>query len=128
MQVPTSLFVAAMTLGLSSVTKAVCPSGNTIAIGTATTPTTGVSQWNIYDTACNLKYTYQQSTAISVCDSSVFYCAFGTTNIDQYDDPVTGWAYNCTLDSTVETCGSDTILSCGFPYWGQVTDSNPEES
>lgn len=122
MQFPTSLFVAAVTLGISRVTNAVC-TGNSIAVGTPTTLASGNTQWNIYDTSCNLKNTYQQSSAVSVCDSQVFYCTFGTTNIDQYDDPVSGWAYNCTLDATVEACGSDTILSCVSP--SSFSNSSP---
>lgn len=111
MHLSTSLFVTAVTLGLSSVTNAVC-TGNTIAIGTATTSSTGTTQWNIYDTSCNVLNTYSQNSAVSICDSAVFYCTFGTTLIDQYDDPKTGWAYNCTTDATVEACGTDTIISC----------------
>lgn len=113
----TSLFVTAVTLGLSSVTNAVC-TGNTIAVGTATTSSTGTTQWNIYDTSCNLLNTYSQDSSVSICDSSVFYCTFGTTLIDQYDDPKTGWAYSCTTDTTVEACGTDTIISCVsfFPH------------
>lgn len=107
----TSLFITAVTLGLSSVTYAVC-TGNTIAVGTPTTSSTGTTVWNIYDTSCNVLNTYSQDSAVSVCDSAVFYCTFGTTLIDQYDDPQTGWAYNCTTDATVEACGTDTIISC----------------
>lgn len=39
-------------------------------------------------------------------------CAFGTTNIEEYDDPVTGKSYTCTADTTAEKCGSDTVTSC----------------
>lgn len=59
--------------------------------------------------------TYSQSSSISLCDSSRFYCQFGSTNIEQYDDPVTGWAYNCTADAVKETCSGDTIVRCVSP-------------
>lgn len=111
MLLPISLFVTVLMLGLSSTTDAVC-TGNSIAIGSPAALATGNTQWNIYDTSCNLQNTYQQSSSVTVCDSQVFYCLLGTTNITQYDDPVTGWAYSCALDTTVEACGSDTIISC----------------
>lgn len=115
MQLPRSLLVAALTLTLSSVTSAVC-TGNTIAIGTATTQTVGYTTWKIYDTACNVVNTYTQSSAVTVCDSQVFMCTFGTTTIGQYDDPKTGWAYSTVVDATVEACGSDIIISCVSCY------------
>lgn len=39
-------------------------------------------------------------------------CQFATTDIEEYDDPVTGWSYTCTADATSETCGGDTITRC----------------
>lgn len=111
MQLPTPLIVAAVTLGLSSMTQAVC-SGYDLAIGTANALTTGDTTWTIYNTVCTVLNTYTQSSAVSLCDSRVFHCAFGTALIDQYDDPVSGWAYNGTTDTKVEACGSDIIITC----------------
>ncbi|KAF3764176.1 hypothetical protein M406DRAFT_356454 [Cryphonectria parasitica EP155] len=127
MQLPTSFLAAAVMLGFTSMTDAVC-SGNVYAIGTPQVLSTGNTQWNIYDTSCNVYQSYQQSSAVSVCDSAAFYCTFGTTLIDQYDDPKSGWAYNCSADATSETCGTDTIIDCCFPFWGQIPNANPEES
>lgn len=98
--------------------------------------------------------TYTQPSTISLCDSSRFYCQQGTVMFEQYDDPVTGWAYNCTADAVRETCGTDTVTRCVsffpcfyvipfscctcmdsrlthgtgqcFPFWGLgASDSNP---
>lgn len=69
----------------------------------------------IYNTACGVYDTYLQPSSISLCASSRFYCQTGTTNIEQYDDPVTGWAYNCTADAVKETCSGDTIVRCVSP-------------
>lgn len=132
--------LAAVTLGLSGVTEAIC-TGQTLGIGTGvnlasgntqcksssrTLPTfcdnqycvrcvplfTDNSLGKIYDTGCNVKDTYAQPTAINYCDSSRFYCNFGTKDIGQYDDPKTGWAYNCTKSATAENCGGDAIIDC----------------
>lgn len=111
MQLSAPLLLTALTLGLSSLTHAVC-TGQAIAIGTATTVTTGFTTWKIYDTACNVVNTYTQSSAVTLCDSRVFQCKFGTALIGQYDDPVTGWAYNATADTVVERCGADIVISC----------------
>ncbi|CAN8101246.1 unnamed protein product [Discula destructiva] len=127
MQSPNYLLVAAVTLGISSVTEAVC-AGHDLAIGTASALATGDTQWQIYDTTCNVQYTYAQSSAITICDSRVFYCNVGTTNIGQYDDPVTGWAYNATTDPISEACGSDAIISCASAFWGQEPEANPQEA
>lgn len=111
MQLSTSVLAAALALGLSSLTGAVC-TGQAIAIGTASTVTTGYTTWKIYDTSCNVVNTYTQSSAVTVCDSQVFLCNFGTATIGQYDDPKTGWAYNATADPVVERCGTDIIIDC----------------
>lgn len=71
---------------------------------------------NVYDTSCNVYTTYSQPSTVSVCDSSDFYCTFGTTEIDQFDDPTTGWAYNCTADAVEESCAGNLIIDCvSFP-------------
>lgn len=111
MQLPTSLFVAAITLSLSSVTGAVCK-GFDVAIGTAHALTNGRTQWTIYSPACAVLDVYSQPTAVSICDSQIFLCSFGTASIGQYDDRKTGWAYNATADPVSEGCWSDIIIRC----------------
>lgn len=66
----------------------------------------------IYKTNCAVYDTYAQSSNISVCDTSRFYCEFGTKNFQQYDDPVTGWAHNCSADAVTENCAGDPIVRC----------------
>lgn len=110
MQLPSSIITAAVALGLSRLTGAVC-AGKDLAIGTAST-TTGKTQWKIYDTKCTVINTYAQPSTITLFYSQVFKCDFGTTNIGQYDDPKTGWAYNATADPVAESCGSDIIIRC----------------
>ncbi|PSR84259.1 hypothetical protein BD289DRAFT_453427 [Coniella lustricola] len=111
MQLPRSILAAVVTLGLSSVVDGVC-SGYDYAIGTNTTLANGQIQWQIYTPQCTVHLTYQQPATTGICDTQVFYCNFGTKIFGQYDDPTTGWAYNCTQDATVESCGSDKIQSC----------------
>lgn len=62
---------------------------------------------------CAVSHTLAVSTTNpTVCDSQYFACAVGTTNIDEYDDPVTGTSYICAADTLAEKCGSDTITYC----------------
>lgn len=119
---------------------AVCPSNTTIAIGTpAANTATGLTQCTtkppppptlslttthprimadkeapdkIYDNSCNTVQTLQIDTTIGVCDNRYFYCAFGTKNIEEYDDPTTGLSYLCSADATSESCSGDTVTYC----------------
>lgn len=68
---------------------------------------------NIYkSTTCAVYDTYTQNSNVTYCASSRFYCEFGTKNIAQYDDPFTGWAYNCTADAVTENCSGDNVVRC----------------
>ncbi|ROW06886.1 hypothetical protein VMCG_04034 [Cytospora schulzeri] len=95
----------------SKVAHAVC-TGYNLAVGTADNLTTGYTQYEIYDTSCNVVQDLQIATSTGACDSRYFQCTSGTKTIGGYDDPTTGQSYICTADTTSEACGTDTVSFC----------------
>ncbi|KAK7747846.1 hypothetical protein SLS53_001095 [Cytospora paraplurivora] len=95
--------------------------GSDYAIGTPDALSTGYTQYDIYDTSCNVVHSLQIVTSYGVCDSDYFICTSGTKTIGGYDDPTTGEAYICVSDTTSEACANDTVTFCCYPGY-----SSPE--
>ncbi|KAJ4394130.1 hypothetical protein N0V93_003347 [Gnomoniopsis smithogilvyi] len=118
MQFSTTLLPSLLAvLGGSNLASAVC-TGNQFAIGTpSANAASGISTYTIYNAGtCAVS---QTAPVTNVCISQYFLCALGTTNIEEYDDPVTGLSYTCSADTTAEKCGSDTITFCC--KYGEIT-------
>lgn len=141
MQFLASSFITLVALGLSRGAAAVC-SGSTsgYAIGSAVTSSTSTKCELVYpfvgivakhscattkltvmtdtvysSSSCAVRTVNSYSTTAGICDNPDFLCTPGTKNIAEYDDPISGWAYKCTADTTSESCAGDVITYCVSP-------------
>ncbi|CAN8101115.1 unnamed protein product [Discula destructiva] len=99
--------------GGSALASAVCAGGQ-FAIGTGkANAASGLTTYNIFTAdSCAVSQTVSITTS-SPCDSRYFYCQFGTTIFEEYDDPTTGISYLCSAGATAgESCAGDAVTYC----------------